>query len=203
MDLPSIPGNAVQASDRWLAARASARTAPRMKRRALPNDVSPEWDGYICKNEDRSWAQSGHMRFNPHSAVRSSRPAIATHRATGASHRLEESGAEIQSCGQRQQPHEHNSSAEQRDLPEEICPQRCCGKRPHESVCDGGDDESPHGNSGRRYWPDNIERRASRTCSRCCCRCLCACSISQKARTKHAPRQAEITTSMNALSLAV
>jgi hypothetical protein len=53
------------------------------------------------------------------------------------------------------------------------------------------------------YWPDAIERRASRKSSRCCCRCLRASSISQKAQTKHAPRQAEITTSQNAWSLAV
>jgi hypothetical protein len=53
------------------------------------------------------------------------------------------------------------------------------------------------------YWPDAIERRASRTSSRCCCRCLRASSISQKAQTKHAPRQAEIATSRNAWSLVV
>lgn len=37
---------------------------------------------------------------------------------------LEKPGAEIQPVGQRQQPQEQDGSAEQRDLFEEICPQR-------------------------------------------------------------------------------
>jgi hypothetical protein len=52
-------------------------------------------------------------------------------------------GAEIQPASQQQQSNEQDDSAEQRRLLENICPQRRCGERPHESVCDGGSYKSP------------------------------------------------------------
>src|SRR3979411_929169 len=49
-------------ADGCVAAHVSARAAPRTRRHALPNDVSSERDGYICKDERHNHGAAFRLR---------------------------------------------------------------------------------------------------------------------------------------------